>query len=66
MQATLLLRAAEKFKKIRAKKFIHKGIAPVYANENLFISIESKTNQNVNCFTSTSNGGLTMKAEAFF
>ena len=66
LQATLLLRAAEKFKKIRVKKFIHKGIAPVYANENLFISIESKTNQNVKCFTSTLNAGLTMKAEAFF
>jgi 3-methylfumaryl-CoA hydratase len=66
LQATLMLRASEKFKNTRAKSFSHKGIAPVFANENLHISIEQSENGNVNCFTSTSAAGMTMKAEAVF
>jgi len=66
LQATLLLRAAEKFKKTKVKKFIHKGVAPVFANDNLFINIEDKGNNEVNCYTSTLDAGLTMKAQAFF
>ena len=66
LQATLMLRASEKFKNSRAKNFSHKGVAPVYANENLRISIEQTQNGNVNCFTSTSKAGMTMNAEAIF
>ena len=66
LQATLMLRASEKFKNARAKNFSHKGVAPVYANENLHISIEQTQNGNVNCFTSTSAAGMTMKADAVF
>lgn len=66
LQATLMLRASEKFKNARAKSFSHKGVAPVYANENLHISIEQTQNGNVNCFTSTSAAGMTMKANAVF
>ena len=66
LQATLMLRASEKFKNTRAKSFSHKGIAPVYANENLHISIEQTQNGNVNCFTSTSSAGMTMMADAVF
>ena len=66
LQATLMLRASEKFKNARAKNFSHKGVAPVYANENLQISIEQTQNGNVNCFTSTSAAGMTMKANAVF
>ena len=40
LQATLLLRAAEKYKKAKAHFFSHRGVAPVYANDNLFINIE--------------------------
>ena len=66
LQATLMLRAAEKHKKARVKTFIHRGVAPVYANDNLFINIENKSNGNVNCFTSTKDAGTTMKGEAIF
>ena len=66
LQATLMLRASEKFKNARAKSFSHKGVAPVYANENLHISIEQTQNGNVNCFTSTSAAGMTMNANAVF
>ena len=60
------LRAAERFKKARALQFNHKGVAPVFANQNLKVNIEEKLNGDVNCFTSTSEAGMTMKAEAIF
>ena len=66
LQATLLLRAAEKFKKVKAKKFVHKGIAPVFANNDLLINIEDTNNRLINCYTSTKEAGLTMKAQATF
>jgi 3-methylfumaryl-CoA hydratase len=66
LQATLLLRAVEKFKKVKAKKFVHKGIAPVFANNDLLINIEDTNNGLINCYTSTKDAGLTMKAEATF
>ncbi|MDC1133407.1 MaoC family dehydratase N-terminal domain-containing protein [Alphaproteobacteria bacterium] len=66
LQATLLLRAAEKFKKVKAKKFVHKGIAPVFANNDLLINIEDTNNGLLNCYTSTKDAGLTMKAQATF
>ena len=66
LQATILLRASESFKKIRAKTFIHKGIAPVFANDDLLINIEDTNNGIINCYTSTIDAGLTMKAEATF
>ena len=66
LQATLMLRAAEKHMKSKAKYFSHRGVAPVYANDNLSINIKNKLNGNVNCFTSTKDAGMTMKAEAIF
>ena len=66
LQATLMLRAAEKYKKAKVKSFSHRGIAPVYANDDLFINIENKLDGAVICFTSTKDAGMTMKAEAIF
>ena len=66
LQATLMLRAAEKYKKAKAKSFSHRGVAPVYANDDLIINIENKPNDSLNCFTSTKDAGMTMKAEAIF
>ena len=66
LQATLMLRAAEKYKKAKVKSFSHKGVAPVYANDDLIINIENKPNDSLNCFTSTKDAGMTMKAEAIF
>ena len=66
LQATLMLRAAEKYKKAKVKSFSHRGVAPVYANDDLIINIENKPNDSLNCFTSTKDAGMTMKAEAIF
>ena len=66
LQATLMLRAAEKYKKAKVKSFSHRGVAPVYANDDLIINIENKPNGSLNCFTSTKDAGMTMKAEAIF
>ena len=66
LQATLMLRAAEKYKKAKVKSFSHRGVAPVYANDDLIINIENKLNDSLNCFTSTKDAGMTMKAEAIF
>ena len=66
LQATLMLRAAEKHKKAKVKSFSHRGVAPVYANDDLIINIENKPNDSLNCFTSTKDAGMTMKAEAIF
>ena len=66
LQATLMLRAAEKYKKAKVKSFSHRGVAPVYANDDLTINIENKPNDSLNCFTSTKDAGMTMKAEAIF
>ena len=66
LQATLMLRAEEKYKKAKVKSFSHRGVAPVYANDDLIINIENKPNDSLNCFTSTKDAGMTMKAEAIF
>ena len=66
LQATLMLRAAEKYKKAKVKSFSHRGVAPVYANDDLIINIKNKPNDSLNCFTSTKDAGMTMKAEAIF
>ena len=66
LQATLMLRAAEKYKKAKPHFFSHRGVAPVYANDNLFINIKNNENGNLNCFTSTKDAGMTMKGEAKF
>ena len=66
LQATLMLRVAEKYKKAKVKSFSHRGVAPVYANDDLIINIENKPNDSLNCFTSTKDAGMTMKAEAIF
>ena len=66
LQATLMLRAAEKYRKAKVKSFSHRGVAPVYANDDLIINIKNKPNDSLNCFTSTKDAGMTMKAEAIF
>ena len=60
------LGGAEKYKKAKVKSFSHRGVAPVYANDDLIINIENKPDDRVNCFTSTKDEGMTMKAEAIF
>ena len=66
LQATLMLRAAEKYKNKKVIQFSHKGVAPVYANEDLYITIDHNLNGDIICYTNTDDAGITMKAEAFF
>lgn len=66
LQATLMLRAAEKYKNKKVIQFSHKGVAPVYANEDLYITIDHNPNGDIICYTNTDDAGITMKAEAFF
>ena len=66
LQATLMLRAAEKYKNKKVTQFAHKGIAPVYANQDLYVTIEHKPKGDIICYTSTDDAGITMEAEAFF
>ena len=56
----------EKFKNKKVIKFSHKGVAPVYANEDLYITIDQNPNGDIICYTNTDDAGITMKAEAFF
>ena len=66
LQATLLLRASEKLANKKAKKFIHKGHAPVFANEYLKIQAILLNQNEIDSFTSTKNSGLTMSGKAYF
>ena len=63
LQATLLLRASERLANKKAKKFIHKGHAPVFANEYLKIQAISLNQNEIASFTSTKNSGLTMSGK---
>ena len=66
LQATLLLRASEKLANKKAKKFIHKGTAPVFANENLKIKATCSNENEITSFASTDESGMTMKGSAEF
>ena len=66
LQATFLLRISEKLVKKRAKKFVHFGVSPVFANEKLKIMAKAAENNQVISCTSTEEAGLTMRAIAEF
>ena len=66
LQATLLLRASERLVNKKAKKFIHKGHAPVFANEYLKIQAILLNQNEIASFTSTKSSGLTMSGKAYF
>jgi len=66
LQATLLLRASEKLANKKVKKFIHKGTAPVFANENLKLKAICLNENEITSFASTDESGMTMKGSATF
>ncbi len=66
LQATLLLRISEKLASKKVKKFIHKGTAPVFANEKLKIKAIFSNENEISSFTSTNESGMTMKGSAIF
>ena len=62
----MLLRASEKLANKKVKKFIHKGTAPVFANENLKLKAISLNENEITSFASTNESGMTMKGSAIF
>ena len=66
LQATFLLRISEKLAKKRVKNFTHKGLSPVFANENLKIDAILVDKKEIQSFTSTDEAGLTMYGKALF
>ena len=61
LQATFLLRTSERLADKKAKKFVHLGVAPVFANENLKIKVKQSNTKEIISFTSTKSSGVTMK-----
>ena len=66
LQATYLLRAAEKLMGKQVKSFTHKVMAPVFANSEYMVGVDKMDNGSVNCWGATKEFGVTMRAEAKF
>ena len=66
LQATYLLRAAEKLMGKPVKSFTHKVMAPVFANSEYMVGVDKMDNGSVNCWGATKEFGVTMRAEAKF
>ena len=66
LQATYLLRAAEKLMDKPVKSFTHKVMAPVFANSEYIIGVNKMDNDSVSCWGATKEFGVTMRAEAKF
>ena len=66
LQATYLLRAAEKLMGKPVKSFTHKVMAPVFANSEYIVGVDKIDNSSVSCWGATKEFGVTMRAEAKF
>lgn len=66
LQATLLLNLSEKYTKKTAKKFIHKGVSPVFANMNLKLKLKKHGDKEYHLFSETETNGMAMEAKAYF
>ena len=66
LQATYLLRAAEKLMGKPVKTFTHKVMAPVFANSEYMVGVDKMDDSLVNCWGATKEFGVTMRAEAKF
>ena len=66
LQATYLLRAAEKLMGKPVKSFTHKVMAPVFANSEYMVGVDKMDDSSVSCWGATKEFGVTMKAEAKF
>ena len=66
LQATYLLRAAEKLMEKQVKSFTHKVMAPVFANSEYMVGVDKMDNGSVSCWGATKEFGVTMRAEAKF
>ena len=66
LQATYLLRAAEKLMEKQVKSFTHKVMAPVFANSEYMVGVDKMDDDSVSCWGATKEFGVTMRAEAKF
>ena len=66
LQATYLLRAAEKLMGKSVKSFTHKVMAPVFADSEYMVGVDKMDNGSVSCWGATKEFGVTMRAEAKF
>ena len=66
LQATYLLRAAEKLMGKPVKSFTHKVMAPVFANSEYMVGVDKMDDGSVSCWGATKELGVTMRAEAKF
>ena len=67
LQATYLLRAAEKLMGKQVKSFTHKVMAPVFANSEYMVGVDKiDDGSSVSCWGATKEFGVTMRAEAKF
>ncbi len=66
LQATYLLRAAEKLMGKQVKSFTHKVMAPVFANSEYMVGVDKMDDGSVSCWGATKEFGVTMRAEAKF
>ena len=66
LQATYLLRAAEKLMGKPVKSFTHKVMAPVFADSEYMVGVDKMDNGSVSCWGATKEFGVTMRAEAKF
>ena len=66
LQATYLLRAAEKLMGKSVKSFTHKVMAPVFANSEYMVGVDKMDDGSVSCWGATKEFGVTMRAEAKF
>ena len=64
LQATYLLRAAEKLMGKPVKSFTHKVMAPVFANSEYIVGVDKMDDGSVSCWGATKEFGVTMRAEA--
>ena len=66
LQATYLLRAAEKLMGKQVKSFTHKVMAPVFADSEYIVGVDKMDDGSVSCWGATKEFGVTMRAEAKF
>ena len=66
LQATYLLRAAEKLMGKPVKSFTHKVMAPVFADSEYMVGVDKMDDGSVSCWGATKEFGVTMRAEAIF
>ena len=66
LQATYLLRAAEKLMGKPVKSFTHKVMAPVFVGSEYMVGVDKMDDGSVSCWGATKEFGVTMRAEAKF